>query len=93
LLIKHNIYFVANPVAVVNPMNWGRLRLRRCRAEDVPERAPPRRKYEKINLLIEILANCLLYIKFLERARIEVASLPPAREIPIVEILSGKNIF
>jgi len=72
-------------------MNWGRLRLRRRHAEDVPEGAPPRRKYEKINLLIEILANC--YIKFLEGARIEVAPLPPAREIPIVEISSSKNIF
>jgi len=43
---------------------------------------------------MEILAN--RYIKFLERARIEVAEiapLPPAREIPIVEISSGKNIF
>jgi len=38
---------------------------------------------------MEILANC--YIKFLERARIEVAPLLPAREIPIVEISSGKN--
>jgi len=44
LLIKHNIYFVAIPVAVVNPMNWGRLRLRRRRAEGMAEGAPPRRK-------------------------------------------------
>jgi len=94
LLIKHNIYFIAIPVATVNPVNWGRLRLRRRRAEDVPEGVPPRRKYEKIRLLLEILSNS--YIKFLERARIEVAEiapLPPARDIPLVEISSGKNIF
>jgi len=42
-----------------------------------------------MNLLIEILTN--YYIKFLERARIEVAPLPPARVIPIVELSSGKN--
>jgi len=43
-----------------------------------------------MNLLIEILTN--YYIKFVERARVEVAPLPPAQEIPVVEI-SGKNIF
>jgi len=42
-----------------------------------------------MNLLIEILT---IILNFLERARIEVAPLPPAREIPVVEI-SGKNIF
>jgi len=57
LSINHNIYFVANPVAVVNSINWGRLRLRRQRTEDVPEDAPPRCKSEKISLLMEILAN------------------------------------
>jgi len=45
--MNYNIYFVANLVAVVNPINWGRLRLRRWRAEEVPEGAPPRRKYGK----------------------------------------------
>jgi len=57
--MNYNIYFVANPVAVVNPVNWGRLRLRRWRwrAEEAPEGAPPRRKYEKISLLLEISVN------------------------------------
>jgi len=55
--MNYNIYFVANPVAIINPINWGRLRLRRWRAEEVPEGAPPRRKYEKISLLMEISAN------------------------------------
>jgi len=36
LLINYNIYFVANPVAVINPINWGRLRLRRRRVEEAP---------------------------------------------------------
>jgi len=60
----------------------------------VPEGAPPRLKYEKISLLMEISAN--YYIKFLERVRIEaeeIAPLPPERNIPIVEISSGKSIF
>jgi len=56
--MNYNIYFVAIPVAVVNPINWGRLRLRRRRrAEEAPEGAPPRRKYEKISLLLEISVN------------------------------------
>jgi len=55
--MNYNIYFVANPVAVVNPINWGRLRLRRRRAEEVPEDTPPRRKYGKISLLLEISTN------------------------------------
>jgi len=55
--MNYNIYFVVKPVAVVNPVNWGRLRLRRRRMEEAPEGAPPRRKYEKISLLLEISAN------------------------------------
>jgi len=55
--MNYNIYFVARPVAVVNPINWGRLRLRRRRAEEAPEGAPPRRKYEKNSLLLEISTN------------------------------------
>jgi len=51
LLINYNIYFVANPVAVVNPIDWGQLRLRQRRMEEAPESASLRRKYGKINLL------------------------------------------